>query len=135
MTVIPIRTALLDFEAIGEGLARRDSGKAQARHAVHVARDHEAVPVDRAGLGQAIRDVDHHVLAFVEAQKRPWNQAVNGHGRAFAAGEVHGPLFEDQVVFVRQGGRGAQARKDQSAERAMERHVRLHRSRSSGNLP
>ena len=46
MGVVPIGAAMVQVPAIGKGLARLDSRKRHAWHAVHIERDQQAMPVD-----------------------------------------------------------------------------------------
>ena len=47
MAVIPVRTRLAQVETVAIGFARADAVETHARHAVHVRRQQDAVPVDR----------------------------------------------------------------------------------------
>ena len=97
--VIPVAAALLDLEAIREGLAGRDAVKADAGHAVHLKRHDDAVPVDRRRLAQAVGHAQRNGVALAPAQRGPGQHAVDGgrHGRL--TGEVHRRLVDHQVEF------------------------------------
>ncbi|MNS77115.1 hypothetical protein D3C72_1106890 [compost metagenome] len=90
MAVIPIGARLLQRELIDEGLARLDAGEADPRHAVHLERQQQAVPVDRGVLVQGVRHRQAHVLALAHPQQGRGQQAVDGEGvaRSPADGEV-----------------------------------------------
>src|SRR5216683_2080178 len=47
VAVIPVGAALADRKTIDEGLAGRDSRKAQTGHSVHVRRNTDSMPVNR----------------------------------------------------------------------------------------
>src|SRR6185437_3170393 len=55
---------------------RRDEGRAFLCGAVHIARDHLAVPVYELGRVGVVVDVHHRALAFLEAQQRAGELAV-----------------------------------------------------------
>src|SRR3546814_11171826 len=100
-TLFPFTTlfrSLPDREAVGEGLARFDSGEADVRDTVLVGRDDQAVPVDRRGFGEIVGDVDHHVLALLEPQRRPRRLAVVGDGALRRAGMVDGDLVDADEI-------------------------------------
>ncbi len=54
MAVIPVGAALFDVEPVLVHAVRRDAGEAEARHAIHVGGQQDAVPVDRGVLRQAV---------------------------------------------------------------------------------
>ena len=64
MAVIPVGAALDDRKFVGEGRARRNAGKADARNTVHLKRHQQAVPVDRGFLVQVVDDMKAHILPF-----------------------------------------------------------------------
>ena len=68
--VVPVGAGLVHLEAVGERGARRDAVERQPRHAVHVRRQDEAVPVDRGALAQAVSDADGDRVALAHAQQR-----------------------------------------------------------------
>ena len=83
MAVIPVGTALMQPEAIGEGFAGRDSCKAETGYAVHIRWDTNAVPVDGCCFIQRIPNVQSDRLALFPAQ--------DGAGdTASYAGRMHG---------------------------------------------
>ena len=70
MAVVPVRAGLPDLETVGESRARLDAGEAHHRHAVHILRQQDAVPVDRGVLVEAVDDVDRHLLALEDERPR-----------------------------------------------------------------
>ena len=86
----PIGAALADREVVGEPFAGTDTGKAHPRNTVELERDEQAVPVDRAVLGERVGDVEPRLLAFAQSHQRPGNRPVYRHGmsRAVAGGEM-----------------------------------------------
>src|SRR3546814_1412970 len=56
MTVIPVGPRLDDRKFVDEFRTRLDSGEADARHAVHLERQDQAVPMDRTVLVEVIYD-------------------------------------------------------------------------------
>ncbi len=112
MAVVPVGAGLAHGEAVQPGLARRDAVEAHARHAVHVGGQHDAVPVHRGGhVGHAIGHAHADGVAFLPAQDRRRQRAVDGDGRAGAAGEVDGGLADGEVETaagqLRGGGEAA----------------------------
>ena len=90
-------------EPIVVGLTTSDAVKAQARHAVHVGRQNDAVPMDGSirameGVGrQCIGDTQVDRGAFPPAQQRRRNGSVDRDRGAGLAGEVHRRLADGQV--------------------------------------
>ena len=129
VAVIPVRAALTDGKAILEGLARANSVKAQARHAVHVRGQQDAVPVDRADLGERVPHADRHRVALAPAQHGPGQRPVHRDraarapgkvGRRFADREVEFAAAHDERLFgpgERPGGRAPQAETRDGAAR------------------
>ena len=102
VAVIPVGTGLMDREAVGEGLARRDALEAQARHTIHVGRKNDPVPVNGARGRQAIGDAQGDRVAFAPAQKRPGELTIDHGCNASLSGEVH-RLCADLQVELRAG--------------------------------
>src|SRR3546814_1300488 len=98
VAVEPVGAALHDREAVGEGLAGRDAGETDPRHAVLRGRHDQAVPVDRGRLVQLVGDGDRHLLTLLEPQGRPRGLAVVGDRRLRRAGMLDGDLVDDEVV-------------------------------------
>ena len=90
VAVIPVGAALRDIELIVVGFTRLDAVKtvADARHAIHLARQDDAMPVDGTVLGEVVGDVQGHSIAFLPAQQRRWHHAVDRRGNTLLAGEV-----------------------------------------------
>ena len=99
MGVIPVGAGLPDLEAIDEGLAGRDAGKAHAGNAIHFIGQDDAVPVNRGGHGQAVGDAEGDRVALAPAQDGAGNAAVDGGGHARRAGEVYRGLGNHQIEF------------------------------------
>ena len=76
VAVVPVGAVLPDRNAVGESLARRDAGKAQTRHPVHVRRHPDAVPMDRGRLLQAIGYRDRHGITLAPAQQRSGHEPL-----------------------------------------------------------
>ena len=76
--------------------------KLTARHAVHVGRQDEAVPVDRGALAQVVSDAHRDRVALAHAQQRRGHLAVDGHGAPRSAGVVH-RQFVDREIEVGAG--------------------------------
>ena len=89
MAVIPIGARLDDREFVGESRARLDAGKGDAGHAVHLERQEQPVPVDRAVLIQRILDVQPDLLPLAQPDQRPGDGAVDPDGMALAAVDRH----------------------------------------------
>ena len=121
MAVVPVGAVLLHPEAVFVQAVRRDAGEAETRHAVHVGRQQDAVPVDRGVHRQAVAHAQGHGVAFAPAQQRAGNRAVDGHGGAPLAGEVDVQRVDGQVELgAGQHGRlsGAGQRPDRLAPQA-----------------
>ena len=86
MAVIPVGARLLDRKFIMEGFAGADAGEADARNAVHLKGEDQAVPVDRRVFLQPVGDGEADILAFFEPDQRRWQRAIDGDrmGRAAA---------------------------------------------------
>ena len=76
----PIGAALLDRKAIGKGRARLDPGEAHARHAVHLGRQEQPVPVNRRTFFQAVRDAQRRLLTFFQTNDGPRDRSIDRHG-------------------------------------------------------
>ncbi|MNJ56633.1 hypothetical protein D3C77_521920 [compost metagenome] len=117
MAVVPVGAALLQGELVEVVATGLDAGKAQARHAVHVGRQDDAVPMQRGRLVQAIAHAQGHCVAFAPSQHRAWQAVVDGQCSARSAGDVDRRLANEQVEvaageFIAQrgaGGKGGQA--------------------------
>ena len=98
MAVIPVGARLLDGELVGEGLARRDAVEADGRHAVHIERQDQAVPVDGRGFLQVIGDVDGDLFAFLEAKLWPRQCAVITDAVFLEAAGIDGHTVDADVI-------------------------------------
>jgi hypothetical protein len=77
MTVIPVGAGLAHRELVIEGLSCTDPGEAHARNAVHLERQQQAVPMDRAFLLQRIADREADIVPLLQPDHRPRNRAVD----------------------------------------------------------
>src|SRR3954451_11099083 len=68
VTVVPISAGLRYRESVLESLTRRDSRKTDSRHAVHMGRQDNAVPVNGRRCGQSVRDPDGHSVTLPPPQ-------------------------------------------------------------------
>ena len=77
MRVIPISAVLLHFEAVGKGLARFDASKADTGHTIHLIRQQNPVPVDRAIFSQQVFYADGNDIALAPAQRGARQAAID----------------------------------------------------------
>ena len=91
VAVVPVGAALHDGKLILERLPRLDALEAVAdmRHAIHCARQNQAVPVDRGVLGHVVGDIQRYRLALLEAENGRRNAAIDGGRETILAGEIH----------------------------------------------
>ena len=82
MAVIPVGARLAHGEFVGEGLARPDPRKADARHAVILERHQQPMPVHRAVDIERIGDIEANSIAFGQADQRSRHAAVDRDTRA-----------------------------------------------------
>ena len=125
VAVVPVGTGLRYFEPVGERFAGPDTGKTDARHAVHLVRQDDPVPVNRGVHGQPIADADGHGLAFAPAQRRAGKRTIDGGGQARLAGEVDRRFGDGEIEL----GAGQQRRRAQPGRRALTRLDRIHPGR------
>ena len=97
VAVVPVGAVLTDRELVDEGLARPDAREADARHAIHLERQQQAVPVDRGVLVQGVGHRETGVLTFAEAQQRRRQQAVDRHGVPRSAADREGRMSDREV--------------------------------------
>jgi hypothetical protein len=127
VSVIPVGSALADLEAIGEGLTRRDAGKADAGHAVHLRRHDDAVPMDARHLLEAVAHAQRDRVAFAQAQDRRGHAAVHGGRDTALAGEVDRQLGDLEVelgpaqLSGRDWGGSREKRRGETGDRAADR--------------
>jgi len=115
VAVVPVGAALLEREAVGEGFAGLDAGVVEARHAVHLERQQDAVPMDRARHGQMVGNTQGHGVALAPSQQGSRDGAVDGGRHARAAGDVDGCLADREIELragqnVLAGGHGCRTR-------------------------
>ena len=89
MAVIPIGTGLDNRELINEGRSRLDARKADTRHAVHLERQQQTVPVDRAVDVEIVDDAEPRGLALFQTNKRTRHSAVDPDGPAYFTVDPH----------------------------------------------
>src|SRR5690606_39502284 len=78
--VVPIGAVLLEREAVLEGGVGEDAGKTQARHAVHLGRHEETVPVDGGVFPELISHTNDRLLTLAEPKERTGYGTVDGDG-------------------------------------------------------
>ena len=104
MAVIPVGAALHDGELVEVVRSRLDARKRHARHAVHIGRQDQPVPVDRAVLLELIDDVEPHALAFAQPDQRGGDRAVETDCAELAPVDAHRlPGDGQRDVFARHG--------------------------------
>ncbi len=123
MAVVPVGAGLADLETVGEGLAGLDAVEIHHGNAVHARRHQDAVPMDGGLLLEAVDDVDRHLLAFLPAQGRARDLAVDGEDAARLALDLHIGAVDDEVVG---GGECRQRRRESDGERRVDQG--FHRS-------
>ncbi len=111
VTVIPVGSGMAEIELVVEGRARHDAREAHAGNAVHLERDEQAVPVDRAVLVERVMDAQAYPLTFLEADQRAGHGAVDADRTADLAVDLHADLAdgEGNVVAADGGQRAHQA--------------------------
>ncbi len=97
MGMIPVGARLLHRKAVGECFARTDAGKGHARHAVHLKRHQDAMPVDGRIRVQPVGDPQCDLVALAPAQKRRRQLAIDGDGVAGTAVDDHGAAVYGKV--------------------------------------
>ena len=105
--MVPICTALHQLELVNEGFTRRYAVEVvgDARHAIHCAGQDNAMPVNGAGFFQVIGDAQSNRVAFLEAQRRRRQRAVNRGGDTGSAGKVNALFTNGKIEnLARQSG-------------------------------
>ena len=97
VAVIPVGAALTHREPVLPGSACRYPVKAQPRHAVHVRGQQDAVPMDRAVLGQRVVHAQRHGVAFAPAQHGRGQRSVDRDRVPRAPGVVDRRLADRQI--------------------------------------
>ena len=107
MAVIPVGARLQDREFVYEGRTRLDAREADAGHAVHLERQNEPVPVNRAILVEIVGHCETDVLALLEADERCGHGAVDADCRRRdpVHDELH-PVDRQRDVCARHGRQG-----------------------------
>ena len=100
--VVPECPCLQNLEAIGKGLTRRDAGKADPRHAVHLIGKQNAMPVYGGRPVHAIGDTYRHRIAFAPPQGRRRQGPVDRGRQARRACEID-QGFRDGEIKLRTG--------------------------------
>ncbi len=126
MAVKPVGARLLDREAIGEGLAWRNTGVAQPRYAIHLIGQDQPVPVHRGRLVQIVGHVDGDVFAFAKAQNRAGRGAVIANALFAEVTGVDGHPVDGQAVFTRPAD---QRQQRQGGSKSFTQHECLRPSR------
>ena len=109
--VVPVGAALLNLEAVREGLAGSDAIEADARYAIHLIRQDDPVPVDGCGFTQLVGHTDCDGVTLTPTQCRCRQRAVDGRSHAWLAREVHGRFGDHQVELGALQHRGGTARR------------------------
>ena len=117
MAMVPVGAGLPDLEAVGEGFARLDAAETHHRHAVHVERQQDAVPMEGGVLLEAIGDIHRHLLAFLPAQRRAGDLAVDREDVARLAVDLRRRAVDHEVVGA---GHRRQRCRNRQRERADE---------------
>ncbi|MNQ81814.1 hypothetical protein D3C85_968510 [compost metagenome] len=100
VAVVPIGAVLPHLESVLVHPIGGDAMEAQARHAVHVGRQDNAVPVNGGVFIQAVFHAQGNGIAFPPTQQRAGQGAIDGHGRARLAGDVDRGLADEQVEIA-----------------------------------
>ncbi|MNM52373.1 hypothetical protein D3C81_634510 [compost metagenome] len=100
MAVIPVGAVLAHGELVDVHAARLDALEAQPRHAVHVGRQQDAVPVNGGAVLESVAHPQRYRVAFTPAQQWAGDAAVDGHRGAWAAAEVDRGFADEQVEFI-----------------------------------
>src|SRR3546814_17983372 len=80
VAVIPVGAALQQRKFVNEGGVRLDAWKADARNAVHLKRDNQPVPMDRAVFVESILDMQETILTLDPPNQRRWPPAAHRDG-------------------------------------------------------
>nr|UCK92215.1 hypothetical protein [Raoultella planticola] len=121
MRVVPVGAALLNLEAVREGLAGSDAIEADARHAIHLIRQDDPVPVNGCGFTQLVGYTDCDGVTLAPTQCRCRQRAVDGRSHAWLAREVHGRFGDHQVELGALQHRGGTARRGALLGKCLER--------------
>ena len=105
VAVIPIGARLDERKFVDEGRARGDAGKADPRNPVHREWHQQPVPVDRAFLVERVGDVKADLLAFLEADQRRGNSAIDPDRATDLAVDPHRDFADSQRDVIAADGR------------------------------
>ena len=83
MTVVPVGSSLADCEPIDMRLTRRDAVETESRHAVHVGRHEDSVPVDRGVFCEGVLDTHDDGIALSPTKCRGRDGTVHGNGESW----------------------------------------------------
>ena len=97
MTVIPIRAALLDGKLGSESLPRCNSRIANTRDAIHLIRQQNAVPMNRAHRSEAVVNPQSDRRAFAPPQSRRGHRAIDRRGGLHSSRERHWRVADCQI--------------------------------------
>ena len=98
VTVEPVGPGLLDRKAINKSFTRRNTGIADTRHAIHLKRQNQTVPVNRGHLVQVIGYFDDDVFALFKPQHWPRRGAVVTDALFLEAANIdHHPINRQRV--------------------------------------
>src|SRR5262249_18375880 len=97
VAVIPVGSALMNQEAVHEGLVRHDPRKAEAGDAVHRGGHSNSMPMNRGMLLEVIGDRDGHGVALAPMQDRTWDRAVDCGCNRWMPGKIDGRFFDSQI--------------------------------------
>ena len=126
MRVIHECAVLPDSEFVFKGLARLDGRLAQAAHAVHAARQQDAVPVNARGGGQFVRDVDAHAVALDAFDRGAVNLPIEAPAKGAQFVIVIGPGDKNVIYFLAGEMENLHAINHSEGQRgAVERHGRF----------
>ena len=94
VAVVPVGAGLVELETVQPGFTAADAVEAHARHAIHVGRQQDAMPMDGRGVAEqgarrkGVVDAQRHGVAFAPTQNRRRQGTVDGDGGTAFAGEV-----------------------------------------------
>ena len=91
---------MLNLEAVGKRLSRRNARKADAWNSIHLVGQDNAVPMNRSGLAKLVRDANRHRLTLSPAQGWCRKRSIDRCRHARLARKVHGGLGDHQIELV-----------------------------------
>ena len=108
MRMVPIGSAVIEVPAIGEGFARLDARKCDARDPVHIERDEQPMPVNGCVFFKLIGDIYCDVIALAKPHERTWQRAIDAGRHPGAAIHTNGKLVDCQIKL--RAGQGGEAK-------------------------